>query len=262
MGEIEGMCTVGEHINCPCVQCPDKEDLFCDVEECSGFDGQCTKPGWAECACSYRTCPGDIEGGDGPPKCEDADKYCICEPYDGPEPLLHGASESDINKTIANFKSLPEFTEDSWPLDTTLNVTNSSCSLISPAVLRVGRWEPDGGNGTGLDTFYRSFCEENHGKLIGQALVDGRLSSLALIDDISNNRTPVWFSIRPWDDRKASHKCDAVQGFDDFTLNSAECISAFEFAASKCDPDNAYTKGGSMPGYCLVYEILPQETYH
>ncbi|KAK0702522.1 hypothetical protein B0T21DRAFT_431828 [Apiosordaria backusii] len=290
LGQLRGMCTVGDSINCPCIQCPDKADLFCDVEECSGVSGQCTKPGWAECACTYRPCPGDTS--DGAPKCDDAKKCggpagegpvlswtckglddgshadkrlyqeCVCQPYDGPEPLVVDASESDINATINILRYLPAFTEDSWPIDTTLKVANSSCSLSSPQVLRIHNATAD--IITGLDTFYEPFCDENHGRLISEALVDARLSNLTLVDNINwgADRTPVWFSVRPWDDRPASHKCDIIQGFDNFTLNAAECKSAFALAASNCDPDNAYySKGGSMPGYCLVYEIVTEETY-
>lgn len=47
---------------------------------------------------------------------------------------------------------------------------------------------------------------------------------------------------------------------DNFTVDESECVAAFACAIDNCT-DGDWSRGGSFPGYCLVYEVVPQETF-
>ncbi|KAK4185704.1 hypothetical protein QBC35DRAFT_368446, partial [Podospora australis] len=70
---------------------------------------------------------------------------------------------------------------------------------------------------------------------------------------------PVWFSIRTWPTAPEQHECDNPEVNND-TVHYGECMKAFAWAAGSCQAGKM-SRGGSMPGQCLVYEIVIQETY-
>ncbi|KAK0665212.1 hypothetical protein QBC41DRAFT_283450 [Cercophora samala] len=149
-------------------------------------------------------------------------------------------------------KAHANFTMDSWGLDTTLHLPNSFCPSNSPGVQK-----------TEVTAAIDTFCSTRFQKDI---MTDGRQSQLLLLpspqDDYPERRIPTWLSVSTWASPPASHNCTSTSLFSNYTLSVAECKEAFSYANLNCTAfSEKFTQGGSMPGYCLAYEIFTNNTY-
>ncbi|KAK4463553.1 hypothetical protein QBC42DRAFT_295884 [Cladorrhinum samala] len=277
----DGKCTVGNDKDCPCDDCPKKEDVSCEENKCAAKNGTCTTDELEDCPCTYQQCAdGSPPDGLSPPMCSDCGgplglgvpamaqcngtenasdqptlRGCSCFPFDEiSAPMNPGANSltsQNIGEVWLGWSLGYDSLNGSWPLDTSLHI--GSCP--GPDVPQAPK--------TDLNAIAAAFCHLKKSTVVESdadwGLRDKNTSELELIRLSNGTVIPTWFSIYQWADHPLSHQCGPEMP-DNFTVDDSECVAAFAWAIDNCT-DGDWSRGGSFPGYCLAYQVVPQEAY-